>query len=274
VWEDNRQNQEKPKARILTNATTQDTWTIATNNSGLSADQQTITTMMTQITQQFKEMERDRIVREDRQEMKRQEREAKVEEKRAEREARIEEKRVDAQREMYSFMQTMMMINQNGDQEKRQRKEAIHVPDELTTGMTEQTSAITTSIITTASTNTPTGKRSSSLLSNTDEETTMTEEGTEIEAHDTTDDAMSIKRNKTLTVNGEEKVDDETGDEEETMMDTGQQENTSRTNGTATGKDGTIIDQGDNSSSFTTGFNNQQFKRTTSSAPWPGVSKQ
>jgi hypothetical protein len=269
VWEDNRQNQEKPKARILTNATTQDTRTIATNNSGLSADQKTITTMMTQITQQFKEMERDRIVREDRQEMKRQEREAKAEEKRAEREARIEEKRVDAQREMYSFMQTMMMINQNGEQEKRQRKEAIHVPDELTTGTTEQTSAITTSIITTASTNTPTRKRSSSLFL-----TTMTEEGTEIEAHDTADDAMSIKRNKNLTVNGEEKVDDETGDEEETMMDTGQQENTSRTNGTATGNDGTITDQGDNSSSFTTGFNNQQFKRTTSSAPWPGVSKQ
>ena len=62
--------------------TPQDTRTLATNNSGLSIDQQTITTMMTQITAQFKDMEKDRIVREDKQEAKRQERETKIEERR------------------------------------------------------------------------------------------------------------------------------------------------------------------------------------------------
>ena len=45
--------------------TPQDTRTIATINSGLSIDQQTMTTMMTQITTQFKDMEKDRIVREE-----------------------------------------------------------------------------------------------------------------------------------------------------------------------------------------------------------------
>ena len=44
--------------------TPQDTRTIATINAGLSIDQQTMTTMMTQITTQFKDMEKDRIVRE------------------------------------------------------------------------------------------------------------------------------------------------------------------------------------------------------------------
>jgi hypothetical protein len=83
----------------LKNQTT-DTRTIATTDSGVSADQQTIATMMTQMTQQFKEMERERKVREDRQEAIRQEREAKAEERREERDARLEEKRADAQREM------------------------------------------------------------------------------------------------------------------------------------------------------------------------------
>ena len=85
--------------------TPQDTRTVATNNSGLSIDQQTITTMMTQITAQFKDMEKDRIVREDKQEEKRQERETK-----------IEERRVEAQRDMYSFMKSMMMMNENSNQ--------------------------------------------------------------------------------------------------------------------------------------------------------------
>jgi hypothetical protein len=61
--------------------------------------------MMTQMTQQFKEMERERIVREDRQDAIRQEREAKAEERREERDARLEEKRANAQREMFEFMQ-------------------------------------------------------------------------------------------------------------------------------------------------------------------------
>jgi hypothetical protein len=65
---------ETPKAtarkRTVQNAVTQESRTVATNNSGLSIDQQTITTMMTQITQQFQEMERDRITREERQERK------------------------------------------------------------------------------------------------------------------------------------------------------------------------------------------------------------
>ncbi|OEU17041.1 hypothetical protein FRACYDRAFT_239642 [Fragilariopsis cylindrus CCMP1102] len=45
--------------------TPQDTRTITTNNSGLSIDQQTILTMMTQISTQYKNMEKDRIVREE-----------------------------------------------------------------------------------------------------------------------------------------------------------------------------------------------------------------
>jgi hypothetical protein len=72
------------------NATTLESRTVAANNSGLSIDQQTITTMMTQITSQFEEMERERIVRDEKQEMKLQEREAKAEEKREEREARMD----------------------------------------------------------------------------------------------------------------------------------------------------------------------------------------
>ncbi len=90
-WEDIDKRQNRTRTSILQNATMQESRTVATNNSGLSIDQQTITTMMTQITQQFQEMERDRITREERQERKRQEREIKAEEKREEREARIEE---------------------------------------------------------------------------------------------------------------------------------------------------------------------------------------
>jgi hypothetical protein len=80
-----------------TNTTAQDNWTIATNGSGLSLDHLIITTMMTQITHQFKEIERERIIREERQEILQQERETKAEEKREEREARLEEKRMEAQ---------------------------------------------------------------------------------------------------------------------------------------------------------------------------------
>ena len=73
-WEEIAQKQAKAR-RTVQNAVTQESRTVATNNSGLSIDQQTITTMMTQITHQFKEMERDRITREERQERIRQERE-------------------------------------------------------------------------------------------------------------------------------------------------------------------------------------------------------
>jgi hypothetical protein len=113
------------------NAATLESRTLGTNNSGLSLDQQTITPMMTQITHQFREIERDRKVREEKQfkEMERdriarEEREAQAEEKREEREARMEEKILDAQREMFSFMQKMMTTNtnKNNNQEQEQRK--------------------------------------------------------------------------------------------------------------------------------------------------------
>jgi hypothetical protein len=273
-WEEIIHGQGKQRASILTNATTQETRTIATNHSGLSGDQQTITTMMTQITQQFKEMERERIVREDRQEMIRQERETKAEEKREEREARMEEKRLDAQREMYKFMQTMMTINITKNQENQQdqrMKEAAPIPEELTTGTTEQTSAITTSIVTTStSSSTPTGKRSSSLLSNTNEETEMEDNEKETDEQETTEDAMSIKRNKRLT--GE--VEDDIEDDEEMTIATEQQDKSTGTNETTTVTDEAMIDQGENASSFTTDFNNQQFKSTANTAPWHGVSQQ
>jgi hypothetical protein len=249
-WEEIAQKQGIPRARM--NMMTQETRTIATNNSGLSVDQQTITTMMTQITHQFKEMERDRITREERQERKRQERELIAEEKRQEREARIEEKQAEAQREMYKFMQTMMMMRQNNTQ--LHGKEVTNIPEEFTTESTEQTSAITTSVVT-ATTNTTNGKRSSSLLSNTNEETEMIDEATEI-PEENMDGTMVIKRNKKHTEN-EEEVDDETiGEDEEMMIDSAQQDNIV---GTDEIENGTEQDR--NSSSFTDGFNNLQFQQ-------------
>jgi hypothetical protein len=65
-----RQQQTNTQATIPStqmNIPPQESRTVATNNSGLSVDQQTITTMMTQITNQFKDMEKDRIIREEKQ---------------------------------------------------------------------------------------------------------------------------------------------------------------------------------------------------------------
>jgi hypothetical protein len=267
-WEEIAQRQGIPRTRMITNAMTQEARTIATNNSGLSVDQQTITTMMTQITQQFKEMERERITREERQEMKRQERETKAEEKREEREARIEEKRMDAQKEMYAFMQTMMTMNQSNRKDNVYRKEPSTIPDELTTGTTEQTSALTTSI-TTSTTNTPTGKRASSLLSNTNEETEMTDKETETETEEnvSVDDNISIKRNKKLTDEADEE-DDNTVEVEEMIIENEQE--TTKTNGGHESADETMTDTG----SFTAGFFNQQFQTTTSTASQKGATQQ
>jgi hypothetical protein len=264
-WEE-AQSQGQARTRMIQNAVTQESRTIATNNSGLSIDQQTITTMMTQITQQLQEMERDRIIRDDRQERKRQEREIKAEEKREEREARMEEKRVDAQREMYTFMQTMMTINLNNKQDKT-------IPDEFTTGTTGQTSAITTSVATITSTNTPNGKRSSELLSNTNEETEMTDKDTDKETETqvecgSVDDNISVKRNRKIAGNEEDEE-----EEDEAMMIENEQEITD-TNENETAADEAMTDQGSNSSSFTAGFNNHQFKEKTSITPRTGETQQ
>jgi hypothetical protein len=265
-WEEAAQRQGTSRARIMTNVT-QESRTVATNNSGLSLDQQTITTMMTQITQQFKEMERERITREERQEMKRQEREAKAEEKREEREARIEEKRIEAQKEMYSFMQTMMTINinKNNNREEQQRKELI--PDELTTGTTGQTSAITTSIVTTSTT--PSTKRSSSQLSNTDEETEMEDKEAESETQENNEIDLSIKRNKTIT-EGEE--DNGTIEQDEEMIT--DKEHIEREKETSTVTDVDMTDKEGDKGSFVDGFNNQQFQTTTNNDHGKGGSQQ
>jgi hypothetical protein len=107
----------------------------------------------------------------------------------------MEVKRLDAQRETYKFMQTMMTINiDNNNQEQEQIKGMI--PDRLTTGTNGQTSAITTSIVT-ASSSIPSAKRSSSQLSNSNEETEMKNNETVIDVQDNEEDVMSIKRNKT-----------------------------------------------------------------------------
>jgi hypothetical protein len=117
--------------------------------------------MMTQITQQFKEMEPERIVRENIQEMARQDREARAEEKREEREARLEEKTMEAQKEMYVFMQKMMIMNNNNNSNNNSsNKNQLTIPDELKTGSTEQTSALTTSIVTISTEIIGSGKRS------------------------------------------------------------------------------------------------------------------
>jgi len=201
-------------------------------------------------------MERERIVREEQQEMKRQEREAKAEEKREEREARMEEKRLDAQREMYTlFMQTMMTININKNNNQEIRKELI--PGELTTGSTEQTSAITTSIITTNS-SLPSTKRPSSELSNSNEETEME---TVISTQTSEDESLSTKRNKTVT--GEGKVHDDIIDDDNMTIEKEQLDNPMNRDETTNS----------NATSFIAGFNNQQFKSSANEAPWPGVSQ-
>jgi len=259
-----RPQQPSPSTQATLQSNNQEARTVATNNSGLSVDQQTITTMMTQITNQFKDMERDRIAREERQERKRQEREAKAEEKRDEREARIEEKRIDAQNEMYKFMQTMMTININQNNNNEQRKEVI--PDELLTGITEQTSAITTSIVT-ATSSTPSAKRPSSQLSNSNEETEMNDTESEPvrQENDKDDDALSIKRNKTL-LEGEDNEDES----EKMAIDDDIQDDS-----TSISKSNTDAEMRNSTSgSFTKGFNSQQFKSTANDAPWPGASQQ
>jgi hypothetical protein len=270
-WENIENRQSVSRTGILQN-TMQEARTVATNNSGLSIDQQTITTMMTQITHQFKEMERDRITREERQERKRQERETKAEEKREEREARVEEKQAEAQKEMYKFMQTMMLMNQNNNQVKINGKETANIPEEFTTESTEQTSAITTSVVTTTSTNTPNGKRPSSLLSNMNEETEMIDKEKEItEVQENIDAIMVTKRNKKQ--NGNEEEGDETIEEdEEMMMDNEQHENIADINENETAADEEMTEQNRNSSSFTAGFNNHQFQQTNE-AP-SGVTQQ
>ena len=204
-----REEWEEAKAtRTVQNAVTQETRTVATNNSGLSIDQQTITTMMTQmtqitqqlITQQFQEMERDRIAREERQERKRDEREA-----------RIEEKQAEAQQEMYKFMQAMMMLKQNNNQ--LHGKEVANIPEVLTNKSTEQTRALTVSGVT-ETINATNGKRSSELLSNTNEETEMIDVEKEIpEVNE--DGTMEIKRNRS---------DETTGENEEMKIDREQQD--------------------------------------------------
>jgi hypothetical protein len=209
-WEEIAQKQAKAR-RTVQNAVTQESRTVATNNSGLSIDQQTITTMMTQITQQFKEMERDRITREERQERKRQERELKAEEKREEREARIEEKQAEAQREMYKFMQAMMMMNQNNNQ--LHGKEVANIPEEFTTESTEQTSALTISVVT-ETTNATNGKRPSALLSNMNEETEMIDEATDTQ-EENMDGTMATKKTKN---------DETIGEEEEMIIDNARQD--------------------------------------------------
>jgi hypothetical protein len=201
-------------------------------------------------------METDRITREERQERKRQERELKAEEKREEREARIEEKQAEAQREMYKFMQTMMMINQNNT--KLHGKEVTNIPEEFTTESTEQTSAITTSV-TTATTNTTNGKRSSSLLSNTNEETEMIDEAKEI-PEENMDGTIVIKRTKKQTGN-EAEADDETIEEDEEMIDSAQQDKVGKNDNDNT-IDEEMKEQDRNSSSFTAGFNSHQFQST------------
>ncbi|MGK3738997.1 MAG: hypothetical protein ACI8RD_003600 [Bacillariaceae sp.] len=114
-------------------------------------------------------------------------------------------------------MQAMMAMNQNNNQEKLNGKEATNIPEEFTTQSTEQTSAITTSVVTETSTNTPNGKRSSSLLSNMNEETEMIDKEQEItEEQENIEEAMATKRNKKQT--GMEEDEDETGEEDEEMM--------------------------------------------------------
>jgi hypothetical protein len=233
------------------NAATLESCTVGTNNSRLSLDQQTITKMMTQITQQFKDMERERIVggekqfkemereqipREERQEMRRREREADAEEKREEREAKMEEKRLEAQREMFSFLKTMITMNtMNNNQE---------VPEAMNMSG-------------------PSAKRTSSQLSNSNEETVMTD--TEnlpiLEVQENEEDVLS-KRNKTRT--GEEDDTEEDGIVyDDRALEKEQQDDPMETNETTNSTTG----------SFSKKINNQQFQSKTNNTPLTGVSQ-
>ena len=285
-----RQQSPLTQTTLLSTQATPDARTVATANSGLSNDQQTIATMMTQITTQFSEMERDRIMREDRNEMKRQEREARAEEKRDERDARMEEirleteskmkqvevqrnerearmeekrletetkmeeKRLETETKMYSFMQTMMSFNINKNINQGQ------VPGTLITGITEQTSALTTSIATT-NTATSSEKRPLSQLSNNNEETEMEDASTVIGTQETKEDSSPIKRNKPLAGREEVEQDEMINNDMELVIETDDQNNNSDINNKDTG-------------SFTEGFYNQQFKVTEAITPRPGVNQQ
>ena len=268
--------------------TPHDARTLATNNSGLSLDQQTITTMMTQITTQFKDMENERIIREDQQETNRQtredqqeerrkEREAKAEERREDREARMEEKRLEgearmeekrlegdvrmeekrleAQKDMFSFLQTILTNNAS----KNNRDTTV--PEELTTGTTEQTSDITTSIVTAASAQS--AKRSSSQLSNQNEETVMKDNEDGKAEQEINEDEL-VKRNKTSKETKDKDANEEEEENDVMEIDDEQQHNKDNTQETITETD---------TSSFVGGFNNQQFISKTNTVP-KGVSQQ
>jgi hypothetical protein len=133
---------------------------------------------------QFKEMERDRITREERQEMIRQEREAKAEEKRGEREARMEEKRLDAQREMFSFLQKMMKMNTNKNTNQEQE-----ASEEMNTSGSS-------------------AKRTSAQLSNSNEETVMKDTETVPDVQDNEEDVL-LKTNKTRTGEADDTEEDD-----------------------------------------------------------------
>ena len=244
-----------PTTPAQTTQVSQDARTVATNHSGLS-DQQTMTTMMTQITAQFRDMEKDRITREDRNEMKRQERET-----------RMEEKRLETETKMYTFMQTMvtLMATKNNNQDNNQSKEII--PDGVTTNTMEQTSDITTSIITAASTTS--AKRPSSQLSNQNEETEMkdNEDGKEEQEENESEIA---KRNKTMTATEEL---DKIVDDEVMNVDEEQPKSTTSIHET-TITDEIMTNTDNDTSSFTSGFYNQQFKSKTDTVPFKGVSRQ
>ena len=233
-----------------------DARTVLTNNSGLSIDQQTITTMMTQITTQFSEMERERIMREDRNEMKRQDREAKAEEKRDERDARMEERRLETEDKMYSFLQTMMTININKKDNNDQVTGTL-----ITTGTTEQTSALTNSIATTNTATSSAAKRPHSQQSNNNEETEMTDAETVIESQETEEDPTSIKRNRTVPGGEEFEHDKATTDDMDLATEHNDQMNSTRA------KNG-------DTASFTDGFYNQQFRLPDNVPPPDGVSQQ
>ncbi|OEU13909.1 hypothetical protein FRACYDRAFT_242263 [Fragilariopsis cylindrus CCMP1102] len=284
-----RQQSQLTQTTLLSTQASPDARTVATANSGLS-DQHTIATMMTQITTQFSEMERDRIMREDRNEMKRQERETKAEEKREERDARMEEirlqtdtrmeeirleteskmkqaevqrneretrmeeKRLEAETKMYSFMQTMMTFNINKNINQGQ------VPATLTTGTTEQTSALTNSIATT-NTATSSEKRPLSQLSNDNEETEMKDASTVIETTETEEESSPIKRNKPLTGSEEVGNEESTNNDMELVIEKDDPTSNSEIKQKDTG-------------SFTEGFNNQQFTSTEAITPRTGVNQQ
>ena len=239
--------------------TSHDVRTVATHNSGLSLDQQTMTTMMTQITAQFRDMEKDRITREDRNEMKRQERET-----------RMEEKRLEQETKMYTFMQSMMtiMATKDNNQDNNQNKEVI--PDELTTGKTDVTSALTTSIITTASTQS--AKRSQSQVSTDNEETVMKDAEAGVDEQEDRQAELTTKRNKTATEQLEQE--DDTVVDDDMNIEDAQQTDTTDAQEEQKITEAVMMNTDTDTSSFTPGFYNQQFKSKTDMIPGTGVSRQ